>query len=278
MLNIIKKIIKKTLFWLRIHIMKKGSLPDFIIIGAQKSGTTSLFSYLSQHPQILPSFKKEVHFFDGGLNPEVDSYQNGINWYRLRFPKKKKSQKVFEASPFYIFNPLVPKRIFDHIPKVKIIAILRNPTERAISQYFHSQSGKNESLSISDAFEEEENRLRIAKESGDYKIKAYREHSYKNRGLYKEQLERFFKYFPKQQILVLNFDELINQPEAELEKTFEFVGVEKKFKVTNLKAKNISSNRKEVRPDIYDYLNKYFHNHNMELYDLLGKNFGWEEK
>ena len=81
---------------------RNRQLPDVIIIGAQKSGTTSLYYYLSQHPHLMLSYKKAVHFFDGGLNPNVDNFNKGQAWYRSHFPLKRNTnnnQKVFEASP-----------------------------------------------------------------------------------------------------------------------------------------------------------------------------------
>ncbi len=116
------------------------SLPNFIVIGANKSGTTSLYFYLSQHPQLLPSSTKEVHFFDGGgTKSNINTFPKGPSWYRSHFPLKKDMlphQKTFEASPSYICHPLVPRRIFELLPDVKIIALLRNPTERAIAHFF----------------------------------------------------------------------------------------------------------------------------------------------
>ncbi len=138
------------------------SQPDFLIIGSQRSGTTSLHAYLKQHPQIIPAIKKEIYFFDGGLDPDEDTYSKGESWYRAHFPKLKsirKDQQVFEATPLNIFNPLAPQRIAQSIPKVKLIAILRNPTERAISHYFHEKWRGRESLAILDAFIAEEYRL-----------------------------------------------------------------------------------------------------------------------
>ena len=141
---------------------RTGSLPDFIIIGAQKSGTTSLYSYLSQHPQLLPSIHKAVHFFDGGLDESADNFEKGEAWYRAHFQLRMHAhERTFEASPLYIFNPLAPKRIYDLVSEAKIIAVLRNPTERAISQYFHEKGGKNrDPLSIREALREEETRLK----------------------------------------------------------------------------------------------------------------------
>ena len=133
----------------------RRTLPDFIIIGAQKCGTTSLYFYLSQHPQLLPSSIKEVHFFDRGGNPMMNTFQKGPSWYRSHFPY----QKTFEASPSYIFHPLVPRRIFELVPDVKIIALLRNPTERAIAHFFLRKKRNQEPLSLDEVPLIEEKRL-----------------------------------------------------------------------------------------------------------------------
>jgi hypothetical protein len=185
------------LFWpYRQATWRRRILPDFIIIGAMKSGTSSLFAYLSQHPQLYPSCKKEVHFFDGGLNPKIDTFEKGQAWYRAHFPLTSKmsiDSKTFEASPLYIFNPLAPKRIFDLVPNVKIIAVLRNPIERAISHYFHEKRKNRESLPIYEALLNEEKRLEPVIKRKDYKNRIFIDYSYKTRGLYKEQLESCVK-------------------------------------------------------------------------------------
>lgn len=253
-------------------------LPDFIIIGAQKSGTTSLYAYLRQHPRLRPSFRKEVHFFDGGLDPSVDNFEKGQIWYRANFPSRlvlHKNHKTFEASPLYVFNPLAPARMFALVPKAKIIVVLRNPTERAISQYFQQRRKNRESLSIFDALKEEEKRLEPVITKEDYKSDVFIHHSYKRRGLYKEQLERYLTYFPWQQILILTSDELFTKTADTLSRVFEFVGVNKGFKVKNLTPRNVAKDKGYVSPEVYEYLNRYFTPHNRQLYELVGKNYGW---
>jgi hypothetical protein len=258
---------------------RSRSLPNFIIIGAQRSGTTSLYSYLGQHPQLLPAYLKEVHFFDGGLNSNVDNYEKGQAWYRSHFPLRRDvgaQSKTFESSPLYIFNPLTPSRIFDLIPEVKIIAVLRNPTERAISHYFLEKKFGYESLSINVALWEEEKRLESVIEGKDYKNDIFIRHSYKSRGLYKEQIQRFLECFSRQQIFILSSEELFREPNITLERLFEFVGVDKGFKVKDLTPRNVARNRVDVDSKVYEYLNDYFRPHNHALYELVGKNFGWD--
>lgn len=255
-------------------------LPHFLIIGAQKAGTESLFFYLAQHPHILRGIRKEVHFFDGGLNPKVDNYAKGEKWYRSNFPLKERKNdrmKTFEASPLYMFNPLAAKRIFKLIPAVKIIALLRNPTERAISHYFHEKRKGREPLSIGRALHEEESRLHRLLQSKDYKNETFIHHSYKHRGLYKDQIQRYLRFFSRNQILILCSEEFFDRPVETLRRVFEFVGVDPSHKIKDLKPKNVASNKSQVDPDVYKYLNDWFFPHNQALYDLVGQRFGWEK-
>ncbi|MGZ9225178.1 MAG: sulfotransferase family protein [Anaerolineales bacterium] len=186
----LKTFTNRVRFYYRYATWRIRPLPDFIIIGAQKAGTTSLHAYLSQHPQFLKPYEKEVHFFDGGLDPDLDNYKKGQAWYRAHFPFRRNgsASRVFEASPLYIFNPLVPDRMFDLLPEVKIVAILRHPTERAISHYFHEKQRGYESLPIMEALLEEERRMEAALQSKDYKNYSFIHHSYTSRGHYKEKL------------------------------------------------------------------------------------------
>jgi len=130
-------------------------LPDFIIIGVQRGGTTSLYKYMTKHPKIIPALKKEIHFFD-------NKFGKGLSWYESQFmqnpffcllKRKRKSEDTItgEASPYYIYHPHVPKRISKILPNVKLIAILRNPIERAFSHYNHEVRLGAEKLSFEDA-------------------------------------------------------------------------------------------------------------------------------
>ena len=256
----------------------RRTLPDFIIVGAQKSGTSSLFHQLNNHPQLLGSYKKEVHFFDGGLDPADDNFQKGHLWYRSHFPLVKDvrvEQKIFEASPLYLFSPLAPERIYDLIPQVKLIVLLRNPRERAISHYFHNKKKNRETLDIYRALVEEESRLSSAIDSQDYKNEIFIQFSYKSRGLYKDQLERYFKCFSKKQILVIHSEKYFENPKETHSQVFDFVGVDPDFEIKNLKTVNKGVGKKKVPERVYEYLDHFFQPHNQALYDMLGEDFGW---
>lgn len=273
-----KSMAKQMLFRYREATWRTRRLPDFMIIGAQKSGTSSLYYYLKQHRQISSSYVKEVHYFDGGLKPNIDNFEKGLSWYRSNFPRAemiRKRRKVFDSSPLYLFNPIVPKRISDIIPKVKLIAVLRNPTERAISHYFYEKKLGYESLPIMDAFLAEEERLRPILERQDYKHTNFIHFSYKSRGLYYEQLNRYLKYFSMSNILIIDSASLFSNPESTLQQVFQFIGVDDKFVVEDLQARNVSMNRTKVAPEIYEYLDKFYCSHNHQLYELIGEKFKW---
>jgi len=256
----------------------RRAFPDFIIIGAMKSGTSSLFTFLGQHPQLVESTRKEVHFFDGGLNPAKDNYAKGLAWYGEHFPLTsdlRRGQKTFEASPLYIFNPLAPGRIADLLPSVKLIAILRNPTDRAISHYFHESRKGRESLPIMDALLAEEDRLRPVLETHDYKSNTFIHCSFKSRGRYREQLERYVEVFDREQLLILGAEKFYADPVSSVQQVCRFVGVDQDHTPVDLRPRNVGANRSAVDSGVYEYLDDYFESHNQALYELLGEDFDW---
>ncbi|HEV2894458.1 MAG TPA: sulfotransferase, partial [Actinomycetota bacterium] len=138
-------------------------LPDYLIIGAQRAGTTSLHRYLIQHPGVRTTLRtKGVHFFD-------TAYGRGMSWYASRFPTKLTAWYVArrhgvelrtgEASPYYLFHPHVPARVAEHLPQVRLIALLRDPVGRAYSHYQHEVARGFETLSFEEAIEAEPARL-----------------------------------------------------------------------------------------------------------------------
>ncbi|WP_287523664.1 sulfotransferase domain-containing protein [Okeania sp. SIO2C2] len=124
-----------------------------MIIGAQKCGTNSLYNYLVQHPLIAASLQHEIHYFD--LNFDKD-----LQWYQSQFPELEPGIITGESSPYYLFHPLVPQRIFDIYPQIKLIILLRNPAERAISHYDHEVRLGTEKLTLKEAIAAEQNRLK----------------------------------------------------------------------------------------------------------------------
>jgi hypothetical protein len=254
------------------------ALPDFLIIGAQKGGTTSLYYYLVQHPQIRHSTTKEIHFFDRGATFPVDYYKKRQYDYRFHFPLKSelKDNKITgEATPSYIFHPETAGRIYYLIPDVKLIVLLRNPIERAISQFFHQKIKKYEPLPMMEAFQAEEERLEPIWKYKDYDNEAFRRFSYKTRGLYHRQLERYLDRFPREQILILNSEEFFQEPQLILKRVYGFLDVDQEFAVKNLKPRNVSINRTRVPREVYDYLAAYFEAPNPALFKILGTHYNW---
>jgi hypothetical protein len=263
---------------IRLATWRGRDLPHFIIIGAQKGGTTSLFYYLSQHPQLLPSYKKEVHFFDGGTDPQADNYAKGVRWYRSHFPMRISvgpHQKTFEASPLYLYNSLAPRRIYQLMPRAKLIALLRNPIDRAVAHYFHERRKRREPLPLLEALQKEEERLKPVVEHGDYRSAAYRHCSYKRRGLYKIQLSRYFEHFSREQLLILSSESFFANPAASLKRVFEFVGVDPDYHIGDLTPRNVADNRSEIGQEVYAYLESFFRPHNRALYEYIGEDYGW---
>lgn len=274
-----KKIIKNQIVNFRRLNSRKRLLPEFIIVGAQKAGTTSLHSYLSQHQKILSGLKKEIHFFDGGIEKNVDTYREGELWYRAHFPKAslaKNGEITFEGSPFYMFNPLVPERIHSLLPDIKLIFLLRDPVERAISHYYHTQKKFGDPLSILDAMLQEEARISKSLDTNCYKSDGFIHYSYKTRGLYLEQLQRFLQYFGKHQVLVLQSERMHSAPTEILGKIFEFLQLDDMSSDINIVPRNVSSNKLPVDDDVYAYLTEYFRSPNLELFEFLGVKYDWK--
>ncbi len=273
-----KEKLRSARFNFRLATSSLRLLPDFIIIGAQKSGTTSLFHYLARHPQVKPSFTKEVHFFDGGKNPDVDTFAKGSPWYRAHFPLNTGKSRGFttgEASPLYILNPLAPQRISELVPEVKLIALLRNPVDRAISHYFHEKRKGREQLPILEAFDAEEKRVQHVLRQGDYKHLNFIHHTYLKRGLYAEQLERYIKLFDRRQLLIIKSENFFNDPGRNLMQICQFVGIDYSFDFPDLSPRNTGNNKKPIDPEVRSYLDDYYRDQNQRLYTLLDRDLGW---
>jgi hypothetical protein len=259
----------------RLLTAPKRRLPDFIVVGAQRSGTTSLFHYISQHPDIIPSLTKEIHFFDM-------YYKRGLLWYRMHFPPAHdmpQSSITGESTPYYLFHPQVPHRMRKHLPNVKIIMILRNPTERAISHYFHEVQRGCESLPLMEALYSEESRLEVPlKKMHTKKNLNSRDHqtySYKSRGRYIEQIQRFDRLFGKRQRLIICSERLSEEPLLIMQRVFEFLEVDKNSGGPDQQRWNVRAHNQRVAPEVYTFLDEYFAPYNKKLFDYIGQDFGW---
>lgn len=250
----------------RVETAHLRKLPDFIIIGTQRGGTTSLYRYLTQHPEVGAAFRKEVHFFDR-------YYEKGLDWYLAHFPERGDYPMVGEASPFYLFHPAVPGRVHAAVPHAKFIALLRNPIDRAYSQYHHKLRRGLETLSFEAAIDQEAERLAV---SDDPVSLPWRHHSYLARGVYVEQVKRWLDVFPREQLLVIQSETFFRDTEQTLHETQSFLGLPvqtpEEFRAYHL------SEYPDMSAATRRQLQDYFAPYNQQLYDLLGCNYGWENE
>lgn len=249
----------------RIETAQLRQLPDFVIIGTQRGGTTSLYRYLTGHPDIGPALRKEVHFFD-------HHYEKGIDWYLAHFPVRGEVPIVGEASPYYLFHRDVPERARRVVPYAKFIALLRNPVDRAYSHYQMRVSKGLESLSFEDAIDKEPERLSGDDPSG----LTWRHHSYIRRGLYVDQLKRWVSVFPREQLLIIKSEDFYKEPEQILQQTLAHLGLQP-WSPAKLKAHHLSEYA-DMDPVTRERLKEYFAPHNEQLYAFLGRDLGWENE
>lgn len=188
-------------------------LPDFIIIGAAKSGTTSFVRYLDQHPDVCFSKPKEPGFF---YWPRINN--KGLTHYAKFFEGCHGAMRVGEASTAYLYGEKTPRMIVEAIPDVRLIAILRNPVDRAFSHYLHRCGLGQETRSFKQAIEEESSLIHTNLENRTH-------YSYVDRGMYARQIQNYLKYFDSSQLLILLFDDLVEDSQKVVKKCFDFLGV-----------------------------------------------------
>ncbi len=277
-----------------------STLPDFLIIGAAKSGTTSLYGLISAHPHVLPARIKEIEYF-----APTGIYLSGPTWYRDHFPTvlhmygsallHGHRMLTGEATAVYMFHPDVPGRVRDLLPNVRLIAILRNPVDRAYSEYNMRLGRGNESLTFEDAIAAERNRASYG-ETSDSRSQYNLYHSYLGRGRYAEQLIRWYKCFDRNRLLILTTEELEDDRQGMLDRVFGFLGLKpfevggsdglpdspwmKKYKSEpphaddpfKLNVGRYPAMRRDTRRMLVDYFRPY----NERLSELLGRGFDWD--
>ena len=251
---------------------KGRTLPDFLIIGAQKAGTTSLYRYLREHPDVLvePGVG-EVHFFD-------NHWDEGESFYQSHFPRTTTLQAhrvetgrpavTGEKTPYYLFHPLSPERAKATVPDAKLIVLLRNPAERAASQHKMNFNMGLETLSFADAIDAEPRRVEAtfraivdgAAPSGGGPVALY---SYVSRGRYVEQLDRWLAYYPREQLLLLRSEDLLTDPEATFATVLDFLGLG--YQPVEFLRHNAARKPYAVDPDVRARLDELFEQPNEQL-------------
>ncbi|HEX3276144.1 MAG TPA: sulfotransferase domain-containing protein [Gemmatimonadales bacterium] len=254
-----------------------GSLrgwPSVLVIGAQRSGTTSLFNYLAQHPDVRVPLGKEIHYFD--LH-----YDRGLAWYRGRFPYSRQLQRgalTLDASPYYLLHPLAPERAAQLLPQVKLIALLRNPVERAVSHYQHEVRGGREPLSLPDALEAEAERTageeeRLAREPGYYSFPHHR-YTYQRRGIYLDQLQRWLRHYDRSRLLIMQSERLFRDPVGATAVVHDFLGL-RPHRLEHYQPFLYGGYDRTLPPALRERLTAFFAPHNRRLFDWLGEEYDW---
>lgn len=254
--------------------------PGFLMIGAQRCGTTSLFRALMTHPQAAPAtLRKGVNYFD--LN-----YHRGTRWYYGHFPiggmARRKAGRygdpvAFEASGYYLYHPFAMQRIARDLPGVKLVAMLRDPVERAFSAYKHEYARGFEQESFEKALDLEDERLagEIDRMRDDisYESLSHRHHSYRHRGHYAEQLERVLELFPRSQVHVIQSEAYFEQPGQEYQELLTFLGLRaiEPASFPRLNARSGAPMPAKTR----QMLEEYYVSHDDRLAKILGQPLRW---
>jgi hypothetical protein len=256
-------------------------LPSYLIIGAQRAGTTSLHRYLVQHPAVRTMLRtKGVHFFD-------TNYVRGIDWYASRFPtrlygwyvRRRHGMELLtgEASPYYVFHPQVPYRVARHLPDVKLILLLRDPVQRAYSHYQHEVARGFETLGFEEAIRAEPERLAGERErllaEPFYNSFAHQHHSYLARGHYDEQLATWRSLFPDRQLLVLSSERFFAEPDRTFRQVLDFLGLPP-FTPAAYERHNAHDYR-QLGEAMRAMLVEHYRAPNRRLYETLGEDLGW---
>jgi len=248
-------------------------LPNFIISGTVRSGTTSLYYNICEHPSVLPANYDEIGFFDS-------NYHLGINWYRSMFPTEKEMEQVKketnfaitgEDTPFYFWKKEAAERIFEKIPDSKIIIIFRNPVDRAYSNYnLGIREVLEEKLSFEDAIDDEMNFL----DNHSFRESVDRKRSYLSKGLYDEQIKIWFNIFPKEQIHILSTDDMQKDPKESLLKIFRFLQIPDYTLKTPQKQK--AAKYKKMNDKTRERLLNFYKPHNEKFFQTIQKRFDWD--
>jgi len=254
-------------------------LPGFLIIGAQKAGTTALYSYLREHPAVAGPPWKEVSFFDR-------HFWRGAAWYRGHFPNRLYLRGVRaragvepivgEASPSYLFHPDAPKRAAALVPDIRLIALVRNPIDRALSHYHHEVALGREPLPLEQALDQEDERMEgeLARmRDPRYFSQAWWNFTYQARGRYAEQLERWLELYPRERLLVVPSEDLLERPGETYRQVLEFLGAP----VHELRSypRIFVRDYPDMDPQTRDRLREHYAEPNRRLYELLGRDLGW---
>jgi hypothetical protein len=251
----------------------KRMMPSFVIVGAMKAGTTFLHRTLALHPQVRDPWRKEIHFFD-------QNYARGLDWYRAYFPHEEPGCITGEGTPSYMFHPTAAARIMETLPTAKVIAVLRDPTERAISHYRMALSRNAEPLSFQKAIAEEESRIASDREkllqNPDYRASAYFQFSYRARGLYLPQVQALQRAIPAEQLMILDSRSLFKDSDRVLREVERFLGIDE-WTPEKYEAGAVARVEGNIDEETVRGLREFFAPHNDALFEHLGWPGSWNK-
>jgi len=235
-----------------------------------------MFSCLAAHPQIIPPLTKEIHYFDGGKYLGEDVYvEKGPKWYLAHFPMAAKLASencmTFEASPSYLYVPEAAERIARDLPEARLLVLLRDPVERAISHYRHNVSKGREGLTFEEAVKRESSRLAS---SESWHRSAY---AYVDRGFYVRQLMRFQSFRNQGQLLVLDSAVFFREPQLVMSQVFEFLGLDSSFRLPDIRPRNVSRTPAVALSERYEELREIYRPDNEKLWNWLQDDYGWND-
>jgi len=255
------------------------TLPDFLIIGAPKCGTTSVYDYLIRHPNIFPAKEKEVQFFNSDSNVGYRSYFPTVFTKYYKKSIQKQSFITGESTPHYLYSDKAPERVKRLIPHAKLIIILRNPIDRSYSHYNFHVKNRNLKVSFEKCIQREMDQKRNP-DNDSTKFETVNEiiksgsYPYLEDGIYVDKMEKWMEIFPQNQFLILEINELKN-PQKFFTKIFEFLQV-LNHEIKNIDKKNVGKYEK-MDNKTRDMLIEYFKPHNDRLCKFLGQKFDWDK-
>lgn len=254
--------------------------PDFLIVGGQRCGTTSLFKTLAQHPAVARPFVfKGIHYFDM-------HYDKSASWYRGHFPISATSKLrrlgrpgpiTGESSPFYGFHPLAPTRIANDLPDIRLIMLLRDPVERAYSAHSHELARGFETEPFERALELEEERISGERErmlaDPDYVSFDFQHHAYMGRGRYIEAIDEIERIFGPGRLHVVDSHEFFTQPKTSFQGVLDFLGLEAAPRIRF--EKHNARSRNPMDPALRARLLAQFDESDARLVDWWGRPLSW---
>ena len=258
----------------RLPTASRRPLPDFLLIGTQRGGTTSLFRRLAEHPSVKAPVGKELQFL-------TLHYNRGVRWYRSYFPMTSAGQQTFDATPYYLFHPAVPQRAAQLLPDAKFVVLLRDPVSRAYSHYRHTVNLGFEKLDFEAAIDAQDARLAEAERLGlatAAGMRMHRSFSYVRRGIYLPQLQRWFDAVGRDRVKVIKSEDFFRSPQEVFTGLLDFLGLPDYVPEDFDQSKSAGTEKYPMKPETRARLRRMFAEDSEQVRRLLGWESVWAER